>query len=33
MSMFWIEFDKTVEEADILNFMKQHLKVEIVCTL
>ena len=23
--MFWIEFDKTVEEADILNFMKQHL--------
>lgn len=25
MSMFWIEFDKTVTEDDILNFMKNHL--------
>lgn len=25
MSMFWIEFDKTVTEDDILSFMKKHL--------
>lgn len=25
MSMFWIEFDKSVTEEDILGFMKKHL--------
>lgn len=27
MSMFWIQFDKSVSEDDILNFMKQHPSV------
>lgn len=26
MSMFWIEFDKSVTEDDILDFMKNHLR-------
>lgn len=26
MSMFWIQFDPSVTEDDILNFMKQHLQ-------
>ena len=25
MSMFWIEFDKSVTKEDIMNFMKRHL--------
>ncbi len=25
MSMFWVQFDKSVAEEDILNFMKKHL--------
>lgn len=28
MSMFWIEFDKSVTEDDILNFMKNHLSAQ-----
>lgn len=28
MSMFWIEFDKSVTEDNILNFMKNHLSAQ-----
>lgn len=28
LSMFWIEFDRSVTEEDILNFMKKHLTAQ-----